>query len=452
MLRENTSELGLGGVLLDAPAEAPAREEAAAEAPAAWSPAKRIAFRFLFSYFFLYIFPFPFDYVPYAEKIFGPYLAFWNWLIPKVGDLIHAKVTAQPNGSGDTTYNYVQLLCYLVISAVAALVWSVLDRRRTQYAWLYRWLRVYVRFSLATAMISYGAFKVIKSQFPAPTLDRLMQPFGDASPMGLLWTFMGASKAYTFFGGFSEFVGGVLLVFRRTTLLGALVSSAVLVNIVMLNFSYDVPVKLYSTNLLLMGLFLAAPDVRRLLDLFVLNRPVAPAEDPPLFRRKRLHYGALALRAAFVLYVVYFSMNLSYQGAVKYGDMAPKPPLYGIWNVEELVVNGQAQPALLTDGTRWRRVVFSFPEQMGIQLMDDSRKRFNLKLDPVKHTLALTRRGDEKGWKAGFSYQQPEPRLLMLDGTFDGKQVRAKLRQVDPKKFLLMTRGFHWVNEYPFNR
>jgi hypothetical protein len=49
----------------------------------------------------------------------------------------------------------------------------------------------------------------------------------------------------------------------------------VLANIVALTFCYDVPVKLYSSHLLLMAVFLVAPDLRRLLNL-VWNRPTAP--------------------------------------------------------------------------------------------------------------------------------------------------------------------------------
>ena|GEM_PF-5392919 len=42
---------------------------------------------------------------------------------------------------------------------------------------------------------------------PSPTLDRLVQPFGDASPMGLVWTFMGASTAYPIFAAPGCWVG-----------------------------------------------------------------------------------------------------------------------------------------------------------------------------------------------------------------------------------------------------
>jgi hypothetical protein len=64
--------------------------------------------------------------------------------------------------------------------------------------------------------------------------------------MGLLWTFMGASAAYTIFTGLGELVGGLLLTTRRTALAGALVSAAVMTHVAVLNFCYDVPVKLFS--------------------------------------------------------------------------------------------------------------------------------------------------------------------------------------------------------------
>jgi len=450
MLRESTADLGsIGGVL--EPEAAPA---AAVDAPPAWSPAKRIAFRFFFSYFFLYIFPFPLEYIPFLEKPVGLYqLSFMDSIVSWVGKAVFGvTITVQPNGSGDTTWNYVQLFVCLVAALVATAVWSVLDRRRTQYARLHEWLRVYVRLSLAVALLSYGAFKVIKSQFPDPTLDRLMQPYGDSSPMGLLWTLMGASTLYTFFGGLSEVIGGVLLAFRRTTLLGALVGGGVMLNVVMLNFSYDVPVKLYSSHLLLMALFLAAPDVKRLADFFLLNRPVAPVRDQPLFRGRWAHRGALVLRTVFFLYAFGFGLKLSWEGLQQYKKMTDgKTPLYGLWTVEEMTTDGQARPPLITDTTRWRRMVFEVPGRTAIQLMDDSRQGFSLRLDPLKRTLSLTKRGETKP-SGQLAYQKPAPDVLLLNGDFDGKKVQAKLRRSDPKKFLLVTRGFHWINEYPFNR
>src|SRR5262249_49300959 len=146
------------------------------------------------------------------------------------------EITVRTNGSGDTTWDYVRVFCLLCLAGVATAVWSLLDRRRTGYPRLFQALRVDVRLYLAAILITYGAVKVIKSQFPNPTLDRLVQPFGDASPMGLLWTFMGASPGYNLFAGGGELLAGLLLTTRRTTLLGALLGLGVMGNVAALTF------------------------------------------------------------------------------------------------------------------------------------------------------------------------------------------------------------------------
>jgi hypothetical protein len=448
------------------PAGSPDSPAAAAGPVPAWSPAKRISFRFAFSYLVLYILPFPIYVIPYLQVITKPYEELWNALVPWVGrHVFHVNITVFPNGSGDTTFNYVQLFCFLVLAVVATLVWTLLDRRRTQYERLYEWLRVYVRFDLAVTMFAYGIDKVIMLQFQSPGPDRLLEPFGQASPMGLLWTFMGASAAYTFFGGASEVLGGLLLTTRRTTLLGSLVCIGVITNIVMLNFSYDVPVKLFSSHLLLMAVFLAAPDVRRLADLFVLNRPVPAARVRPLFSRRWAHLGTLILRTVLLVAFLVSSFYDALAARKTYGELAPKPPLYGIWNVDELVENGQIRPPLLTDQTRWQRLIFAYPGYVRIQPMatvgEKSSTFYAVAVDEKARTLTLTKggkgkdTGKDKGkpaWKAVLAYTRPDPSHLVLDGTFDGRQIHAVCQQADASQFLLVNRGFHWINEYPMNR
>jgi len=459
MLRDNVLEPGFvppPGGLLEPAADRPA--ESRATAPA-WGPAKRFLFRFGFSYLLLYILPFPLSVLPWVGASLAKlYKALWDALVPWVGkQAFHVNITVRPNGSGDTTYNYVQVFSYLVLALAAALVWTLLDGRRPGYERLHEWLRVYVRFYLAMTMFSYGIVKVIQLQFPSPALDRLLQTFGTSSPMGLLWTFMGASALYTFFAGASEVLGALLLTTRRTTLLGALVSIGVLTNVVMLNFSYDVPVKLFSSHLLAMAVFLAAPDLRRLADLFLFNRPAVLPADRPLFARRWSHQGTLVLRTAAVLLVVGSGTLEAVKASRTDGELAPKPPLYGIWNVDEFVADGQARPPLLTDKLRWQRVIFDFPGYAEVQLMgaldDESLRYYSAKLDEKAKVLTLAKgRKDKTQWKSVLSYTQPDPGHLVLEGTFDGHQVRATLHRIDRSRFLLVNRGFHWINEHPFNR
>src|SRR6185436_2137046 len=271
-----------------------------------WTITKLIAFRFVFAYFVLYIIPFPVDSFPFTTSLVEKYTNLWQAIVPWVGKhILHLSydITVFTNGSGDTTYNYVQVLCFLMLAVLATVIWSVIDRRRLNYEQLYQWLRLYVRFSLASAMIGYGAFKIIPLQMPAPFFTRLIEPYGDSSPMGLLWTFIGASKGFEIFTGCAEMLGGVLLIFPRTMLLGALVCLVDTVEIFVLNMCYDVPVKLLSFHLLLMSIFLIAPELKRLANLFLFNRQVEAAKFIQLFKRRWLNRGILALQILFGLYL-----------------------------------------------------------------------------------------------------------------------------------------------------
>ena len=55
-------------------------------------------------------------------------------------------------------------------------------------------------------------------------------------------------------------------------------------------------------------------------------------------------------------------------------------------------------------------------------------------------------------WKAQFTFQQPSPDVLVLDGEMNGHKVHMDTRLFDRSKFLLVSRGFNWVQERPFNR
>jgi len=410
-----------------------------------WHPLTRTAFRFAFVYLLLFNLPFPLNAFPYVDKAAEFYNSLWNWVVPRLGRAIfHTEVSTVFNGSGDRAFDYIFVACLLLISLVIMVIWTLLDRKRLSYPTLYRWLNLYVRFSLGTAMIGYGAFKVISSQFPPPTLDRLMQPYGDSSPMGLLWTFMGASEPYTMFVGFAEMSAGILLFPRKTSTLGALMSIGVLSNVVALNFSYDVPVKLYSSHLLAMAIFLVLADARRLANFFILNRPVERVRVEPLFRRPLWHRIALVFSSLFLIAVTGVSLYQSYDQRRSF--ISQRSPLYGIWDVEEFSVGQSTASA-----QRWQRIIFDSPYRVSVQTSTDPLQRFSLQSDGEKRTLTLGKR-DDPGWKTVLTYEQVSPEVITLAGTLNGSEMTARLHRSTERQFLLTNRGFHWINEFPFNR
>jgi hypothetical protein len=258
-----------------------------------WSFAQRVAFRFVFSYFVLYTNGM-ISLIPFSGAVLRRIVALWYPVVVWVGkDVLHLQqdiyLLGEVDGISNTAYGTVLFFCYLVVAAVAAGIWSVLDRRRPHYERLNAWFRYLLRFTLAMTMIRYGAIKILPSQMPSPPpLQFMTQRIGDLTHMRLLWLFTGASPAYETLVGCAEMLGGVLLLFRRTTLLGALLCAANLTMVVLLNVCFNVHVKLYSMHLLFTALVLAAPDLRRLADLLLFNRPVEPREERPLFADRRL--------------------------------------------------------------------------------------------------------------------------------------------------------------------
>jgi hypothetical protein len=115
------------------------------------------------------------------------------------------------------------------------------------------------------------------------------------------------------------------------------------------------------------------------------------------------------------------------------------------------MIDGQIHPPLLTDNVRWRRLIVDFAEFIQVQRMDDTRTGYTASIDSKARTLALTD-AKNKNWKAQFGFQRPSPAQLILDGSIDGHPVRMELRRLDETKFLFASRGFHWIQEYPFNR
>ena len=196
------------------------------------------------------------------------------------------------------------IVVLVAFSAAGTLVWSILDRKRENYAIAYTWFRLFVRFMLASQLIAYGVLKFIPEQMPYPGLSRLVEPFGNLSPMGVLWASIGAAPAYETFAGSMELLAGLLLIFPRTTMLGALIAVADMTQVFTLNMTYDVPVKILSFHLLLLALFLLAPDLRRIADFFVLNSPVSRSNQFPLFGSPRWNRIALVAQIVLGAYLV----------------------------------------------------------------------------------------------------------------------------------------------------
>lgn len=444
-----------------------------------WPIASRIAFRFVFAYVLLFYASFAAFFAPLTIPVAAVSQVAWEALVPWIASHLLLVPPPPVSSDGDGLGHWIQMGCCVVLAVVITLIWSVADRRRKNYAKLHDWLRVIVRYALGIAMVTYGVFKLFHLQMLPPHLAKLVQPYGDSSSTSLLWIFMGSSAAYSAFTGVVEMLGGVLLFNRRTTTLGALISLGALAQVVALNLSYDVSVKLWSMNLLTLAFVLVTPDLRRLVHVLVLNRPSEPVAFSPLFQHEK--YNRLAFRIGMVCLAITFAFRVVGLANGR-GQAYSRTPvaIYGIYEVESFTSDGVLLPPLLTDAKRWRMVIIERSGLASIRLMNDVIHDYLTSVDTENGTVTFIANPDTTVTTAGATRLAYNPRLIedrfkqaleadadaglmlafsrpaddrfALSGRWGSDAINVELRRVDESKFLLLNRGFHWIQSSPYFR
>ena len=378
----------------------------------------------------------------------------WNWLVVNAGKyILHLPydIAILPNGSGESTWNWVQMFLIVCGALLGTVIWSVFDSRQNNYQRLLYWFTVVVRYYLAFMLINYGSIKVFKAQFSAPNVYRLTETYGQSSPMGLAWTFLGFSKGFNYFMGFAEVIGGLLLLIRKTKTFGALFCMTVSANIVAINYCFDVPVKIFSSMLILMAVFITAPDIHRLIQFFILNRDSRLKSYAPSIKSKSWKIILLLFKTIFIASVFYNYTKQASRDKDQYGDEAPKPTLYGNYRVETFLKNTILIPPLTTDKIRWNKIILSSVDRGAVQMMDDTLQAFTYHVNPDTNEIRFNDRGSDQ-LKFTFKYMITDQDHIEMKSEDPDGSIYMKLIRLVPGDYLLMKRGFHWINEYPLNR
>jgi hypothetical protein len=452
-----------------------------ASPPPSWSPATRLGFRIAFLYFFCFIVLGANGTLLDAFSVVGGWIQDkLNWPLNHLSEftgqhLFHLTGIAahwHPSESGDTTMNWIHDGLALTFALGGGILWTLVaylrKSPRTDYRVLHAWLRFFLRLTCGMFMIGYGLAKVFPLQMPPPSVAILTEPAGNMAPMTFLWNLIGLNPVYEIICGSAEVLGGILLLYRRTALAGALFSTFVVTNVVLYNFCYDVPVKLFATNLLLGCMFLALPDALSLWRYFWSHKPAAPtaAWIPPISHRA----GRIAILATEIVFAVAF-----------------------------LVV----QPIFMTIGWRRLQVALRTPSPLvGAWHVDDTHPASGAFIDPegipvtdlyvARSGRAYTRSADGELWLSGvdlnskehtvqincyfikpptnYAWQLSDPNHLILTPvspapakpTSETKPAKPAppfkpavltlTRTPTPDHYPLLERGFHFISEWRYER
>jgi len=354
---------------------------------------------------------------------------------------VERKIFFTHSGSGDTRFHWYALFIILNLSVIGTAIWTLIGKRKVNYSKLYYWLTVFVRYYIGIMLIVYGIVKLFKSQFPFPNIIQLTKPLLQFSPMELTWAFFGSSTAYNIFIGIAEILG-VLLLFRKTATLGTLIALATSLNIMAINYFYDVPVKMVSTILVLLSIYLLAPNIKRLFNFLVLQKNTALLTIPkPAIKNKIVKWSLIGLKYLSIITpiaaTVYRSWDIN-KYLIKFVDTDSE--LFGYYYIPL----SQYENRISMDiPSQWQQFVFRNNETLIVRTAEMNSNNYTIKLDTTAKELKIIGKSGEKDFVT--SYKKLSNGNLELTDLNSENNTKIILTKINIDEIPLKTNGFRWV-------
>lgn len=392
---------------------------------------------------FILIFPVPFYLLPETGTWIEP------WLLPFLkalaGFLFDMNDPFAHHMFSDSPGLYVFVFLLTVVSIFTSLVLLFLKKTLVKSNLIY-WFQTIVAYYLSLTLLKYGADKIFKHQFFIPEPNTLFTPLGQLTPDILFWSSMGSSYSYTVFSGIMELIPAVLLLFRKTRLLGALIAAAVLSNVVMINFGFDITVKIYSLFLLFCAIVLIVPHASSLYGFFVKSEQKTIYKTTVEWntRRKLLIYTIV--KTCVIGLMIFESFAIYFQLNNLNDDTFQRPPLHGAYEVISFKENGVEVSPSLENQNRFRRIFFHRRSYFIVQTMDDRFMDYNLKIDTTNHALLLEKYWEYPKSTCELHYQKNASNLLIY-GQFFNVTLELMTAKIDLNTLPLLREQWHWTIE-----
>lgn len=274
--------------------------------------------------------------------------------------------------------------------------------------------------------------------------------------MRLSWFFIGYSSPYQFFSGVMEVLVGLLLLWRKTTTIGALMAVGVFLNVFMLNICYDIPVKLFSLHILIGAILLVVHEYDRLVGMFIKNQSPLPGTlyEYDYGSNQYLKIGRIVAKVLFIglLVILPFyqtmSQYISDQKVIAKNNILPN----GYYEVMKYSVNGIDKRNQYLDSIVWKNLIFD--GDRGSALSKDTlfrqvynRGYFRFEVDTMNTLLKMYKANGDSIHKVDFKFRMLDSSRIQLQGKLWNDSVSIDLQRV-VRHFQLAEKQFHWLSEY----
>ncbi len=356
-------------------------------------------------------------------------IKFWNATLSFA--MVGAATSVLFQQTGGTCGDYPQHFQVLYIGLIAGLsigfVYNLFLNKIPNSSLILSANITLIRYFLACILLAYGIVKVMATQFPH-MMANMDARFIELNPMRVAWTFFGYSKGYQMFLGWGEMIPGLLLLFRRTTLLGALIAVIVMLNVFLINVFFDVCLKLNSGLYLALSLYLLLQNFERLWNFFFANRIVLPEIHSSTDRPSWLKLSNTIFNMLVVIVILGWAIKKTYETYQYSNRLASLPSVQGAWKVEKVDKwkDGNWKSADPTDSVCANRIFFE--GSLGVIKNDFIRDRFILSVDESKKLLTCSFRTANNEFipPVQWRFEKLDPDSLELFGKWRGDSLRMK--------------------------
>lgn len=397
-----------------------------------WPLINRFAFR-LFSVYILFYILFISDFLwkageilPFLKEINRPFkyisTAFGRWTYQI---FFHKSIPPRvPIHFMDTSWNIVAATSFFLVAILIAIVWTLFEKRKN-HSYLIKFTHAVARYYLAFILFVYGFIKFFDGQFsvpPSPT--SYLGNLTEMDPHRVLWFFMSSSKAYPLFAGLMEIVPGILLLFRRTSVIGAFLAIAALINILLLDISFDVPLKFFLFNLIIIGIYIIAPYLKSLFSFFLKAKPVSLFIIAPIVENKKYKWVHYIFKSGLVIFFILFNILPALE---RRKEKENASPVVGLHEIKEWTTKTQT-PDSGKSKLSWKRIAIDPLYWVGIQFTDGSVANFNKRI--VSATNVQFSEWDST-FTCNLHYSDLKDGRWLFEGTMNKDSLRFISSKID---------------------
>ena len=121
----------------------------------------------------------------------------------------------------------------------------------------------------------------------------------------------------------------------------------------------------------------------------------------------------------------------------------------GHYNVETFVLRGDTIPAVSNNTSRWKSVRIDRKDWFSIEYMDGAVISHPLESDTTQQTLKIIM---APRYFYYFKCHPIDSTRILWRGLMGTDSLKVVVQKKPVPHFLLVKRGFHWINEYPLNQ